>query len=83
MAQFLIIMPLMALIDDAIRKCKEMMPQVSTVHLCAATVSDASSAVMIFTSPESIVDGTGRRLLQKQLNISAVFVDEFHIVERW
>lgn len=83
MAQFLIIVPLVALISDAMNKVRGLLPYVSATHLTAATLQLAKSAVFIFTSPESIIDGTGRRLLQRGLNIRAVFIDEFHIIERW
>lgn len=76
-------MPLVALITDAVKKVTLLLPQMSAIHLCAATLSEAKTAVFIFTSPESIIDGTGRGLLQTDLNIKAVFIDEFHIVERW
>jgi hypothetical protein len=52
------------------------LPKLSAIHLSAA-------AVFIFTSPKSILDGSGRKALQESLNVKTVFIDEFHIVEQW
>lgn len=79
-------MPLVAMISDAINKVRGLIPQVSAVHLCAATLDQARVSVFIFTSPESILDGSGRTLLQDNTvatSIRAIFVDEFHIVHTW
>lgn len=85
-SQFLIIMPLVAMISDAILKVRKAIPQVSAIHLRQCSLQEAKSAVFIFTNPESIINGCGRLLLQTASvakNIRAVFVDEFHIIESW
>lgn len=79
-------MPLVAMITDAMIKVKALTPQISTVHLSHSTIEEAKCAVFIFTSPESILNGCGRLLLQTASvasRIKAVFVDEFHIVSSW
>ena len=79
-------MPLVALISDALLKVKELLPQVPAVHLIKSTIQEAKAAALIFTSPESIIDGCGRTLLQIPEvvdNLKAVFIDEFHIISAW
>lgn len=76
-------MPLTSMIEDAMLNIKKNLPQLSSVHLSAATSHMCKAAVLIFTSPESLIDGTGRRVLQGGINIKAVFIDEFHIVDQW
>jgi hypothetical protein len=76
-------MPLVALIKDAILKIKEVIPQISAIHLTTSTLTEALSAVIIFSSPENILSTScGRRVIQK-LAIKVVFIDEFHMVEAW
>lgn len=79
-------MPLVALITDAMAKCREIIPQVSLVHLSASTLAEARQAVFIFTSPENILGACGRALLTTAYvadNVKAVFIDEFHIIAAW
>ena len=86
MSQFIIVMPLTALITDADAKVHDVVPQVSAIHLTAATVQEALSAALIFTTPETILSQAGRGFLQTSSideNLTAVFVDEFHIVRTW
>lgn len=79
-------MPLTALITDAISKVQSSTPQVSVVHLTAATLKEARTAVLVFTSPETILGETGRAWLlapSVRENLASVFIDEFHIVKSW
>ena len=85
-SQFLIVMPLTALITDAINKVKNTLGEISAVHLTASTLVEALSAVLIFTSPEVILGKCGRMLLQTASvvnNLKAIFIDEFHIISAW
>lgn len=83
-SQFLIIMPLVALIIDAVQAVGRQIPQVSAVHLTPATINEARSAVLIFASPETILDDVGRSLCRSiASHIKAIFIDEFHIVAAW
>ena len=79
-------MPLTALISDAMKQLSKLLPQMPSVHLTAATVQEAMSAIFVFTSPETILDGTGRMLLQTPAfahSLRTVFIDEFHVVKHW
>lgn len=76
-------MPLVALIKDAIIKIKVLIPNISAIHLTAATKNQAKHSVFVFTSPETIVDGDARKFVQANVNIKAIFIDEFHIVHQW
>lgn len=76
-------MPLVALIKDAISKVQMVIPKVSAIHLTAATLHQAKHSVLVFTSPETIVDGDARKFIKANINIRAVFVDEFHIIHQW
>jgi hypothetical protein len=79
-------MTLIALIKNAISKLGKLVPDHSAVHLCAATVSLAKTAIFIIASPESLLDGSGRDLLQSNnvaSNIKAIFIDKFHVIKSW
>ena len=79
-------MPLVAMVSEALTKMRKILPNVSAVHLTSATVEEAKHAAMIFTSPEAILQGAGRVLLETKSvadNIKAIFVDEFHIIAYW
>lgn len=82
-SQFLIVMPLVSMIKSAITSIRSRLSSISPIHLTAANAHECRNAILIFTSPEVLVDGKGRSLLQSGLNIKAVFIDEFHIVQRW
>ena len=76
-------MPLIAMITDGLANLRKHVPQVSAVHMTAATMSEASVASLVFASPETLLSDCGRRFLRQAANIMAVFVDEFHIVSAW
>lgn len=82
-SQFLIVMPLVSMIKSAITSIRSRLSSISPIHLTAANAHECRNAILIFTSPEVLVDGKGRSLLQSGLNIKAVFIDEFNIVQRW
>lgn len=79
-------MPLVSLIEDAVSKLNKMLPEHPAVHLCQATLTSARKATFILTSPETLIEGCGRDLLQDAgfaSQVETVFVDEFHTVESW
>ena len=79
-------MPLVAMVSEAIKNVSRLLPMVSAVNLTGATLEDAKCAALIFSSPEAILKGAGRLLLEVKTvadNIRAIFVDEFHIITQW
>lgn len=79
-------MPLVSMISDALLRTKGSIPMVSAVHLSEATMEEAKTAVLIFASPECLLRGCGRMLLQDSAvapHLQAVFIDEFHIISAW
>ena len=79
-------MPLTPLLTDAVAKVHDVIPQVSAIHFTAATVKEALYAGLIFPTPETILSQAGWVFLQTPSvveNITAMFVDEFHIVKAW
>lgn len=87
----IIIVPTIALAQDAVGKTNDLMAKhdipLTAVHLTRASLSLAREASYIFTSPEAILDShIGRQLLNSAefcSKVKAIFVDECHIVESW
>ena len=84
---FLVLMPLTALTSDAANKVNTIHGgSFSALQLNMASVKSASAATFLFSSPEFLMDGSGRKLLEDHhtcQRVRAVFVDEMHIVQTW
>lgn len=80
MPKILIVSPLVALIADNISKINELKLG-KCVNL--AESDDIGEATYVFATPESLLDGAGRRVLadrSKSSTIKMVFIDECHVV---
>lgn len=85
--RILIIQPTVALVKDSIKKLKTAVPELAAVHLTPSTLHLAKAATYIFSSPEMILSNEGRKLLLMDVafasSVSAVFIDECHLVQTW
>jgi hypothetical protein len=82
-SQFLSVVPLAALVSEAITKIRDVTPQLSAIHFTTASIEQAAAAVFIFTSPEMVLSAAGGDFISEIKHLAGDFTDEFHIIQKW